>query len=575
MSKTSIWLNLFRGGARKNPALAAIMFLTGILLLSMFLGKPLATLLGDIIIDDAFYYLVPAQNFLQGIGTSFDGLNLTNGYHPLWMLFAIVGSWLAPAALEMYLLPLMSGVFYLLGAAALSLFLFPQRSVFEKAVLFAVFCFNFYIFKIFLSGMENGLNFFILSLMLIFLQNHFAASPSPRKFYILGGMLGLLALSRVDHILFAFFIFGVLFFLYRDNIKALGRNSVAVGIPIAILFGGYLCMNKLVFDASLPVSGLVKNFYEEAWLADGWPHGGFWQNIAYHIKFILGVSLAHNIHVLDSGLLQVFSAGLPGSLGEVGSLNRQSLAAGAQSKTFLILYGILGLVFMIGFLFSFYKVRRKELSVFYPAFAAFALFHFLLYAVRLPHFAIYGTWYFTFEFLIILLSFFFGVEACFRFFAFVAEDGLRVSPKRLYHAFAALFFAATFLLTYIAAASYSSRDERVASFHKAALWINENLPEQATIGAHSAGTLGYFVENRHVVNLDGFINSVEYFQVLKEEKFADYVLRNIHYYADYSSRDLEQEGICWQGCVSPDNLQLLEKWKINETDTYFIFRILP
>ena len=155
-------------------ALGAVLFLAGTVLLGMLLTVPLDTFVGRVLVDDALYYLVPAQNFLRGLGTSFDGLNLTNGYHPLWMLFTIAGSWTTPDFLEVYLLPAMSGLFYILGALGLSLFLFPRQSAFAKAMLFAVFAFNFGMLKIFMQGLENGINFFILSAILIFLQNHFA-----------------------------------------------------------------------------------------------------------------------------------------------------------------------------------------------------------------------------------------------------------------------------------------------------------------------------------------------------------------------------------------------------------------
>jgi hypothetical protein len=39
--------------------------------------------------DDAFYYFKVAQNISEGRGVTFDGINPTNGFHPLWMLICI------------------------------------------------------------------------------------------------------------------------------------------------------------------------------------------------------------------------------------------------------------------------------------------------------------------------------------------------------------------------------------------------------------------------------------------------------------------------------------------------------
>src|ERR1700690_3532358 len=39
--------------------------------------------------DDAYYYYKVAENISEGHGSTFDGINPTNGYHPLWMLICI------------------------------------------------------------------------------------------------------------------------------------------------------------------------------------------------------------------------------------------------------------------------------------------------------------------------------------------------------------------------------------------------------------------------------------------------------------------------------------------------------
>src|SRR5690242_6581016 len=39
--------------------------------------------------DDAYYYFKVAQNISEGRGITFDGISLTNGFHPLWMAVCI------------------------------------------------------------------------------------------------------------------------------------------------------------------------------------------------------------------------------------------------------------------------------------------------------------------------------------------------------------------------------------------------------------------------------------------------------------------------------------------------------
>src|SRR5262245_22409778 len=37
-----------------------------------------------LLFDDAYYYLGVAHHMAQGMGSTFDGINASNGYHPLW-----------------------------------------------------------------------------------------------------------------------------------------------------------------------------------------------------------------------------------------------------------------------------------------------------------------------------------------------------------------------------------------------------------------------------------------------------------------------------------------------------------
>ena len=39
--------------------------------------------------DDGFYYFKVAENITNGLGVTFDGINPTNGFHPLWMVVCI------------------------------------------------------------------------------------------------------------------------------------------------------------------------------------------------------------------------------------------------------------------------------------------------------------------------------------------------------------------------------------------------------------------------------------------------------------------------------------------------------
>ena len=52
--------------------------------------SPIEDLLVHFIVDDAFYYFKTASNIAKGLGPTFDGEHLTNGYHPLWMGLSVL-----------------------------------------------------------------------------------------------------------------------------------------------------------------------------------------------------------------------------------------------------------------------------------------------------------------------------------------------------------------------------------------------------------------------------------------------------------------------------------------------------
>jgi len=57
--------------------------------------------------------------------------------------------------------------------------------------------------------------------------------------------------------------------------------------------------------------------------------------------------------------------------------------------------------------------------------------------------------------------------------------------------------------------------ENAASYLDGVRRLEEHTNENSLIGMTGGGNTAYFIENRTIVNLDGLINSVEYFKALK------------------------------------------------------------
>ena len=155
--------------------------------------------------DDAYYYFKVAQNISEGHGSTFDGINKTNGYHPLWMLICIPIFALARFDLILplrILFLLMSG---LSVATAILLFRLIGR-VFAPvigalAALYWVFSVNVLV-RFYKQGLETGIAAFFIVLFVYKLaefERSWRERPvSSRDLFVLGTIGALVIFSRLD-----------------------------------------------------------------------------------------------------------------------------------------------------------------------------------------------------------------------------------------------------------------------------------------------------------------------------------------------------------------------------------------
>lgn len=192
--------------SRRNTILLSIAFFAIIytavhLILAL---RPAPILMKWFHIDDAFYYFKVARNVVSGNGFTFDGVGLSNGFHPLWMLINL--PIFALSAINLYLpfrvLLLVCAAITFLGG----LFLFDLLRKYlrvEVALLgMAIWIFYWPIQQVItLTAMEAGINAFSI---LFFL---WTVSKVNRKHVLSMGLLGfaasLMIFSRLDNIFLA------------------------------------------------------------------------------------------------------------------------------------------------------------------------------------------------------------------------------------------------------------------------------------------------------------------------------------------------------------------------------------
>ncbi|MGZ9234879.1 MAG: hypothetical protein ACXW4E_05080 [Anaerolineales bacterium] len=160
--------------------------------------------------DDAYYYFKVAQNISEGHGSTFDGINTTNGYHPLWMLVCIPIFALARFDLILplrVLLLVMSGISV---ATAILLYRLVGR-IFAPAIgaiaaLFWVFSQD-VLLTLYQNGLESGIAAFFI-VLLVYKLYEFEMSwrknqVSKRQIATLAVLAVLTMFSRLDLVFLA------------------------------------------------------------------------------------------------------------------------------------------------------------------------------------------------------------------------------------------------------------------------------------------------------------------------------------------------------------------------------------
>jgi hypothetical protein len=74
--------------------------------------------------DDCFYYYRTALNIAAGTSSTFDGINFTNGYHPLWMLVCVAIAAISCPSGRAFVGHIVTGLAILVGAVC------PRQSIY-------------------------------------------------------------------------------------------------------------------------------------------------------------------------------------------------------------------------------------------------------------------------------------------------------------------------------------------------------------------------------------------------------------------------------------------------------------
>lgn len=190
--------------------------------------------------DDAWYYQTIARHLAAGDGFTHDGLQPTNGFHPLWQL-ALAGLGALPLGPDglmrltlLLQLALVVGLLFALGRR-------EPRALWVAALLLV----SPYATKTLVNGMESA---FVAALLLLLVARA-AAWLRAGAWIRLGAALGALALSRVEALAF---VLAYLALAAREHPRA----AVKSGALAAAIVASWALYATIAFGTPIPVSGL-------------------------------------------------------------------------------------------------------------------------------------------------------------------------------------------------------------------------------------------------------------------------------------------------------------------------------
>jgi hypothetical protein len=245
--------------------------------------QPLSTLLQRGIADDAFYYFGIARNLARGLGPTFDGLHLTNGFHPLYALIITPFFYLFPASNELVIHLSLTLLVVCAVLATVPLCAAVSRVTSGWAGLFAavLWLFNPWALIFTLGGVETAV--YILCASLAFWQ-YVRAIQDPtagsRRWIALGACLGLVLLARSDGLFLLFAILADLVWewirpgdaIRRSTLMETIRTAALVAVTCLLVFSPWLIWSLAATGSPMQVSGQAVYWHTHAGVSSGAPY---------------------------------------------------------------------------------------------------------------------------------------------------------------------------------------------------------------------------------------------------------------------------------------------------------------
>ena len=484
--------------------------------------------------DDAYYYFKVAANFPDAGRWTFDTIHSTNGVQPLWAIIltslAQVLKWFGisePNTLARVFVALTALLHF---GSCIVLYHLLARKVSVGTALTAAGAFLFPLGIVWARvwGMENSLYALLLLTTIAYFHLRILERSTVRRAVLLGVLLGLTALARLNAMLFIPCLLG--YFILagpRPEMMERARLAFVAGVAAAILVLPYFLANFVSTGHLLPISSAAKVIGTEHFLRQNGVESRLsaeyaWllvQEFAGPVRWFITSRASDALWVIGGRLWWEGIPPLATFVAVMGALVLGPLALGRAREWLRFLADRFGRLAPFGYVLVFGALD-----------ATISVFQFPLQL----KYAMIKWWLVENEIAVVVISATL-VVACISY----VGSRLLSSPAR-----AAVALTALTLLVglHVRQAAQFYFDDEVqlrdwnASWNDdsylAAQWLATNTPKDARIGSWNAGVLGYY-SDRRVINLDGLINNFSLLPYLQGDDIGGYIrLEHITYLSD-------------------------------------------
>lgn len=470
-----------------------------IMSLYFILLQPVSSAVVYSAIDDGMYYPKIALNFVSTGTFTYDGVTLTNGFHPLWQILLIPVFYLFSEPIH----GLKASFTVIFITLLISLFFFfkisKRLSLSVPAVIlsFYIVYANLRSFTLFYSMLESH---FLLLVYMIYiyaaLKYGDARFTAPGSAFLFGLLLSVAFITRIDSFLLilAYFLFQLIIIYKTKNYKSLLWSSAGTAVFII----PYLIINLKYFGHLSTVSSWTKLTIPS------------FQSLRIPLNNLTGLMLPRISYVL-----------------------------GVPDKIIIITFLVIITVSLILFYMRHKKIKRekpalhdytlKKLVGTCPEFFLFTIIHFTFVWLFVPYEAIFSVWYYVSQ--IIAL----GLIAGFFF--------SRIQNIRIIYP---IIIIVGFLVTLQFADRDSFLQKKRMSLAKIEMadYIRENIGKEARIGMTDSGITAFFADHNFIA-LNGLIGDFEMAALVKEGKLNQLTEKySVNYFVwDMRNEDLTNSHI--------------------------------